>query len=579
MSLLPELPAGWAPLTRVHDSSADLDPSRLEPGHDLVLHAPGHHGAALRHGVLLDDWLARDERTAVDAGATRRLGAWRERHDAAFTLAGVCLPHVHEGELLTDVFLREERIFAGLDAAFRRGRPERIALHGIDPNLAAALTSHLSEAGVALAGLHSPGAAPSYPIFFSRATARRPGAATLLRESVGAPPLPRGDVLIKPYWHLEPLWGALAAAGVRPVVDPAGLPALPAAELLGVVRRGGFMGHPGWLARRRSRAALGAALASWSPDCEAPLDRLVDTRARAFFAARAGDTLAHVETLRRAFSRGRIRVAVVPSDGAPDGRMIATAAREHDVALVHVQHGFSAGLWSVDGRLPPHLDGLEADRVAVWSERDERALAPQARGRVTATGNPGAVARPRRRTRGSGPSLVLLQGTAGGSVAMDARTPFRHVATAVEALAATRPGSEVVLRPHPLDVADYETGVVPAGGLRLRVQRSGPIEPLLAQASLCVGALSTATLQAAVEGVPTVFLNSTGLRLAWPFDGSGDFPSAEGAEQLAVRIGEVLGADGVPGAEAAAEALGLRPDAVGRLVELVLGRGRPAERP
>jgi hypothetical protein len=132
-----------------------------------------------------------------------------------------------------------------------------------------------------------------------------------------------------------------------------------------------------------------------------------------------------------------------------------------------------------------------------------------------------------------------------------------------------------VLRPHPLDDADYEANLPAQPGLSVRVERGGPIEPLFAGAALCVGALSTATLQAAVAGVPTVFLNSTGLRLAWPFDGSGAFPYAEDAEGLAARIDEVLAAPVVPGAEAAAEALGLRPDSVERLVELVLESARP----
>jgi hypothetical protein len=576
MSLSSKPSVEWARLVRVHDSSAGLHPARLAPGHDLVLHAPGHHGATLPAGTLLDDWLTREDRAAVDLEANRHLVRWRKDNDAALTIRGVCLPHVHEGELLADVFLRERRVFDGVRAAFRRGRPQRVALHGVDGELADALEVLLGQLGVALAGVHAPGPSPRYPLVFSRAARRRGRLAGALREGLGAPARARGEVLVKPYWHLAALWRALPQAGLRPVVDPAMLPSLPPRELLALVRRGGFIGHPGAVARRRSRAALRHALERLAQPGDDPFDGLVQRRAAAFFSMRAADTLAHVDTLRRSFAPGRVRTAVVPSDGTPDGRMIFIAGRDSGVELLQVQHGFHASLWDVDGRPAPYIDGLVADRVAMWSERDAEAFAPFARGRVTATGNPGAVAlQASARASGDGPALVLLQGTAGGSVAMDARTPFRHVAAALEALAAVRPGGEVVLRPHPLDTADYEAGAPPARGLRVQVERGGPIEPLLAGASLCVGALSTATLQAAVAGVPTVFLNSTGLRLAWPFDGSGDFPYAEDAEGLAARIDEVLAAAGVPGAEAATEALGLRQDAVERLVELVLESARP----
>ncbi len=88
---------------------------------------------------------------------------------------------------------------------------------------------------------------------------------------------------------------------------------------------------------------------------------------------------------------------------------------------------------------------------------------------------------------------------------------------------------------------------------------------------LCVGPLSTATLQASVAGVPTAFLSLAETRLPWPFDGSGAFPTARDADELARLLPEVV-AGRVSGAEVATEALGLRADAVDRVVELVLGR-------
>jgi hypothetical protein len=95
-----------------------------------------------------------------------------------------------------------------------------------------------------------------------------------------------------------------------------------------------------------------------------------------------------------------------------------------------------------------------------------------------------------------------------------------------------------------------------------------PIEVLLAHADLCVGALSTATLQACVLDVPTVFLDVSGAGRPWPFEGS-NLPRAVDVETLAVEIVSVLGASEVEGREDALEALGVRADAAERVIELM----------
>ena len=106
-------------------------------------------------------------------------------------------------------------------------------------------------------------------------------------------------------------------------------------------------------------------------------------------------------------------------------------------------------------------------------------------------------------------------------------------------------------------------------GIRSRIARTGTIEGSW-RAPLCASARSrTATLQAAAAGVPSVFLRSTEARLPWPFDDSGAFPTARDAEELAELLPSVTGTGDVAGADAAREALGERPDAVERVLELV----------
>jgi hypothetical protein len=101
--------------------------------------------------------------------------------------------------------------------------------------------------------------------------------------------------------------------------------------------------------------------------------------------------------------------------------------------------------------------------------------------------------------------------------------------------------------------------------VRLALDASTPIEDLLASADVCVGALSTATLQAAALGVHTVFLDVSGATRPWPFDGApGALPAAYGAQELAQLIEQ-----GPAAADAAATALGLSGRATERIVDMI----------
>jgi hypothetical protein len=560
------LPA-WQGKARIWGSSRGVDPAALVPGGDLVLHAPAIHGAALPYGVLLDDWLDDSARTEIDQVALRALAAWRERRDADLTVDGACLPWVHEGELFADVFLRELRVLKGLRAAFIHSRPDRAGLLVVDDALAVTLRDVLGEIGIS-AGAEGPvPPAPAYPITFARSIRSRRGFADA-REALGVPARLRGTVLVKPFWHLTPLWAPLLERGPVPVMDPFDRPRLPPRELAAVAARGGWIGHPGRLSRRRSRAAVTDVLRAPQDPAGDLAERFLDTRARALLAQLAHDTPATVKTLRRAFSGG-LAGAVTPSDGTPAGRAVEIAAREADAPTLHVQHGFFSDLWRIDGRLAPFIDGLEASKAAVWSESQARALNGQARGEVITTGNPGAIAIPTARTVAGGHAVLMPQPSGVMTATVDVRSPLRHLRDALTAMERADGPATVVVRPHPLDGTDYAPAFTEFPSLALAIDRSRPIAEVLAGAALCVGPLSTATLQAAAAGVPSAFLRSVEARLPWPFDGSGAFPTAEDAVGLAELIPELTGSREPPGREAAREALGMRPDALERVLGLV----------
>ena len=82
--------------------------------------------------------------------------------------------------------------------------------------------------------------------------------------------------------------------------------------------------------------------------------------------------------------------------------------------------------------------------------------------------------------------------------------------------------------------------------------------------------MSTATLQAAALGVPTVLLDVAGVPRPWPFDGGPDaLPLATDARGLAAAADTARRRADVAGAGAAREALGARREAVDDVVALL----------
>jgi hypothetical protein len=92
---------------------------------------------------------------------------------------------------------------------------------------------------------------------------------------------------------------------------------------------------------------------------------------------------------------------------------------------------------------------------------------------------------------------------------------------------------------------------------------------LIEAADLCIGAVSTATLQAGAAGVPVLFLNVTDQPAPWPFDGTTDVPIASNANELAALVPVALSSEDVPGRDVMLEALGAKNDAVERVIELI----------
>jgi hypothetical protein len=519
----------------------------------------------------VDDRLDTPARRALDEAAQRDLAGWRARCDEALTADGACLPWIHEVELLVDVFHRERRALTGFAHALATGRPAHVEVQGADPDLAQALEAIAAGQGIEIR-IGEPGPPPRFPIGIP-VPAR--GRLTALREQLGAPALLRGDVLLQPPdRHLAGVRTALARRGHRPVEDVLRGPQPSPRALLGHVAHGGWMAHPGRRERSRARAAHSALLAALPPTLPeaAPVEALQHARARAMLGTCAADTLADVAAARRSVARGRLRAFVTGSGAQGAARILAIAGRESGVPLIEVLHGFSLGLWSVDGRPASTCDGLVGDRVAAWSAHDVAVLSPHAFGTVVRTGNPAAAEGLRRlgAARGRGSSdyaLVLVQAPGWATAVLGTRAPLHHAGAALEGLAAARPELPVVLRPHPLDRTSFESI---AGG-NVRVARGGPLEPLLAGAALVVGSLSTATLESAAAGLPTVLLEPSGAPVEWPFDGSSAIGVARDPGDLAAAL-RTLGQSADPAAVAdAREALGADPNAVDAVVELILG--------
>jgi hypothetical protein len=543
-------------------TSGVSSPTSLQAGIDLALDVAPAHGLELARGVALDDYLDAPTRAAIDVEMTERYVDWRASRAATLTAEQVDLTHVWEVELLARCFLPAVRLKHSLAAAIADTGARRLIVRSAEPafiRLAGALAGSM---GVSVT------VADDAPLGLEVVRQRSPSLPRRAFDPLGVPPRARGEVLCVSYWNLEAVVACLAKMNgrARPVASDLLLPGLNRLVAIAAAMRGGWLGTPSRRARVTARVAIAAALRAAAPaDSGDPFELALDQNALDTLGQIAQETLAVVRHARRALAGGRIRVALLPFDSPAQARMLLVALSEAGVSTLLVQHGFSARLGDTDMCL--------ADHIAVWSERD-RSLAP---GRdpttVTVSGNPGVthlVNRPPRRRADSGRSVILVDYAGRLSAQIDGRISMAHVATALQGLAAARPGTVAIVRPHPgdQDPTSYAALAPRYPELRIELDVRTPIESLLASCDLCVGGLSTATLQACVLGVPTVFLNVIGLERPWPFTAA-ELPTAIDAESLADEIATVITLPEAPGRGAALDALGVRHDAVERVLDLI----------
>ena len=505
----------------------DDAPPELAKGRHLLAACPAARTVSIPGGVLLDDWLDFPARVEVEERARAATRAWVEQRRAALTAEGTDLGWIWEVELLRDAFLPVGRLLASVRAAVKGLGAERLEVHELDPPTAGALVEALAPLGCAvMASGVAPLAVPDPLSSLSRAQR------LLIASGVGAPQRVRGSVLVVNAPTSLPVAKQLAnGPGRRPVLDPASLPALGKPALARTLWRGGWVGVPGGLRRRRSARKVRRALeaARKVPPPAEPAAELAHERALELLGRRAPGTVALVDRHARALATGRIELVAVPFDSLSSVRVLLAATRDAGVPSLLVQHGYAPE--------PNDPDKGQADHTAAWAERDAREVRGRHGREATVTGNPAAPAgaSPSRPASGR-PTLALVQSPTVFSARWDARVSQRFVAQALRTLEEDRPGSEVLLRPHPLEPSpDAFLRLVPEGSsLRVQVDVRTPLDRLLAQCDACIGGVSTATLEAGVAGLRTTFLNVTGSELPEPFEREGELEQERLAEALGV---------------------------------------------
>jgi hypothetical protein len=533
--------------------------ARAVPGRDLALEVPLVHGIVAPHGTALDDHLDSAARVLIDQRARERYEHWCRSRAGALTVEGVELASIGGLELVAECFVPAARIEIGLPRVLETAGARSVNLQGMSAEMAGVLRAVAARAGVAavevaredggLAQRWRPG-----PLFARAAAA------------LGSPSRVRGDVVCVPYWNLTPVFRRLAGArnrGLRPVASGLVLPGLSRRATLETALRGGWLGHPGARARSRTTAQIARALnaAAGGPVDADPLELAIDAWALSYLRDHAPGLLAGALRARRILAAGSVRALLVPFDGPPAMAALVEEARRAGVPSLLVQHGYDAELGV------PDKD--RADVAALWSERDERIVRAASRARPVVTGNPGAerssgpVGRAARRNR----TLLLVDYPSRLSARVSERVSQRHLTVALDGLAVARPGSTAVIRPHP-GSDGAETDVPRPSGLEVEVDRASPIETLLSGVDACVGAMSTATLQAAARGVPVVYLDVEDLERPWPFDGS-SVPVARDSDALAELLAAAVDRVEVAGQAEMLEALGALPDATDAVCDLL----------
>jgi hypothetical protein len=325
------------------------------------------------------------------------------------------------------------------------------------------------------------------------------------------------------------------------------------------VRRGGWVGAPGPLRRRRAGriAARAAARVAGGqvPDVDVlgmPLGASLHAAAVAVIRHRAARDLANAAVLRRALGTGRIAQVIAPNDVEADTRLAVRLAQEASVRTVCVCHGAYV--------LPQPVSDLEVcDEVALWT----RAVAPPITNwnrpihfvgyPLPHSRVPTRRPRDRERPRIMVPSQSWLRSTA----MMDTRIVMRQYVMALEAIARRLPHARVVLRPHPAhDLSPVRYVTERFAGLDLSVDITSDIMDLVSGVDLVIGSASTATFQAALAGTPVIMLATAAFEWNWPLGGDASVPVARSADDLVESLDRWAREGTVPGADDLLAAIG-----------------------
>jgi hypothetical protein len=561
---------------RVHPSSRGLDLGRLTPGEDLVLDIEPAHGIALSDGVLADDHLDQAARWEIHRGGLPAVARCRAALDAPLTVGALCLPWLWELEIEIEMVAILGRAEA-LRRAVERYDPPAIVLAGPDDRTRAVAAAVAAGAGIAVSEQPSAAAAPPAARLPSATIARRRVVAAA--RELGIPSRLRpGSVLFVSYWPLMALLDRmLDDPERRPAVMLRNLPTGPQRSLR-AGSRGGWLGTPGPAGRRRARRTASAAIAAAQP-CVPELDVSGLALGPAAHAAvldiarrRGASDLAMAATLRRAFRRAPPACVLSAWDVEPGARLTTSLAQQAGIRTLALAHGAFL--------LPQTLVDLDlCDEALIWSE----AVAPPITNRdrpIHVVGypepRPAAPATRGAPPEGSRPRVLVLAQPALPDVGLTSpRIAMRQYDTAVGVLAERCPDARIVLRPHPSGGRQAEDELAARfPRASIEIDSGSSILDVLAGCDLCIGTITTATLQAALVGTPVVALNLMGWEWRWPLGATTTVPVAHDAAALATWLDRWRDGPPLPGREDLLAALGARAggdDPTGRMLAILDG--------
>jgi hypothetical protein len=272
---------------------------------------------------------------------------------------------------------------------------------------------------------------------------------------------------------------------------------------------------------------------------------------------------AEYEGVAQALERLAPHTVVVASDQHRIGRLASAFARASAIRTIVVQHG-----------LPQMRVGLVpvvADVVASWSDASREWFIGQGTdpNRLAVTGNP-RWAHPPTATRQGTPTVLVALSPA----PTDANR--RVLSMAIQAAAAVRGGSQLVVKLHP-GHRDWDWVDDIVHGSPTRVAYREPIEPLVARASVTLVLRSTVAMDALAAGCPVVLVRVPGARGAADLElRDAGLPVVDTPEALAAAI-ESVASERNRSAYFAERGESVRrligpPDALDRVVRLALSR-------